>query len=198
MKRVVLTIAILIGLAAPAWAGIAEGVTAYNRGDYATALREFRPLAEQGIADAQNTLGVMYYKGQGVPEDDAKAAKWYRKAATQGNAGAQYNLGVMYDNGLGVPQDFAEAAKWLRKAAMQGYAFAQGDLGFMYEKGRGVPQDYVQAHMWYNLAASRLLPGTKRDLAVKNRDLLAAKMTPAQIAEAQRLAREWKPKKEGK
>ena len=68
----------------------------------------------------------------------------------------------------------------------------------MYSKGQGVPQDYVQAHMWYNLAASRLPPGKDRDDSVKNRDIAAEKMTPAQIAEAQRLAREWKPKKEGK
>jgi len=198
MKRLVLTFALLIGLAAPAWAGIAEGVTAYSRGDYATALRELRPLAEQGDSLAQSYLGFMYAKGQGVPQDDAEAAKWFRKTAEQGDADAQYLLGFLYAEGPGVPQDFAEAAKWLRKAAMQGYAFAQGDLGFMYEKGRGVPQDYVQAHMWYNLAASRLPPGTKRDLAVKNRDIVAAKMTPAQISKAQRLAREWKPKKKGK
>ena len=198
MKRLVLTFAILIGLAAPAWAGPAQGVAAYKRGDYVAALREFRPLANQGTAVAQTFLGFMYAKGQGVPQDDAEAAKWFRKTAEQGDADAQYLLGFLYAEGPGVPQDFAEAAKWLRKAAMQGYAFAQGDLGFMYEKGRGVPQDYVQAHMWYNLSASRLPPGTKRDLAVKNRDLLAAEMTPAQIAKAQRLAREWKPKKEGK
>jgi hypothetical protein len=192
--RAVAIVALLLSLIAPAWAGFAEGLAAYKRGDYATALREFRPLAEQGIADAQNNLGVMYYKGQGVPEDDAKAAKWYRKAATQGNAGAQYNLGVMYDNGLGVPQDHAEAAKWYRKAAEQGDADAQNTLGVMYGMGRGIPQDYVQAHMWYNLAASRLPPGTDRDGAVKNRDILSAWMTPVQLAEAKRLAREWMEK----
>jgi len=174
-----------------AQAGYDEVLTALERGDYATAMGKLRPLAEAGHADAQNTLGVMYYKGQGVPEDDAKAAKWYRKAATQGNAEAQYNLGVMYDNGLGVPQDHAKAAKWYRKAAEQGDADAQNTLGFMYGQGRGVPQDYVQAHMWYNLAASRLPPGTDRVGAVKNRDILAARMTPAQIAEAWRLTREW-------
>ena len=162
MKRLVLTIAILIGLAAPAWAGFDEGVAAYERGDYATALREFRPLANQGNADALNNLGVMYSKGLGVPQDYAKAVKWYRKAADQGNAIAQTNL------------------------------------GFMYEKGRGVPQDYVQAHFWFNLAALRFPPGTGRAIAVKNRDLVAKLMTPAQIAEAERLAREGKPKKEGK
>ena len=162
MKRFVLTFAILIGLAAPAWAGFAEGYAAFERGDYATALREWRPLAEQGDADAQ------------------------------------YNLGIMYENGRGVPQDYAEAVKWYRKAAEQGHASAQRNLGYMYDKGKGVPQDYVQAHMWSNLAASRLPPGTDRDMSVENRDIVAAKMTPADVSKAQRLAREWKPKKEGK
>ncbi len=83
MKRLVLTIAILLGLAALAWAGFAEGVAAYGRGDYATALREFRPFAEQGDANAQFNLGVMYDKGQGVPQDYAEAVKWYRKAVEQ-------------------------------------------------------------------------------------------------------------------
>jgi hypothetical protein len=100
----------------------------------------------------------------------------------------------MYDKGQGIPQDYAEAAKWYRKAAEQGVAVAQHNLGFMYDKGEGVPQDYVQAHMWYNLAASRLPPGTDRDKAVKDRDVFAKRMTPAQIAEAQRLAREWMAK----
>ncbi len=124
--------------------------------------------------------------------------KWFRKAAEQGVARAQFNLGAMYGRGQGVPQDYAEAVKWFRKAAEQGNAHAQTSLGFMYSKGRGVPQDYVQAHMWYTLAASRLPPGTDRDGAVQNRDIVAARMTPAQIAKAQQLAREWKPKKEGK
>ena len=97
-----------------------------------------------------------------------------------------------------MPQDYSEAVRWTRKAANQGNALGQTNLGVMYGKGRGVPQDYVQAHIWFNLAASRFPPGTDRDKAVKNRDLVAKLMTPAQIAEAQRLAREWKPKKEGK
>ena len=100
----------------------------------------------------------------------------------------------MYDNGEGVPQDDAKAVKWYRKAAEQGNADAQFFLGFMYDAGRGVPQDDAQAHMWYNLAASRFPPGENLDRAVKIRDLLAKMMTPAQIAEAQKLAREWKPK----
>jgi TPR repeat protein len=96
----------------------------------------------------------------------------------------------------------AEAVKWYRKAADQGYASAQWGLGEMYYAGRGVPQDYVLAHMWLNLAATALglaVGGrTAFGLAASDRDKVAAKMTPAQIAEAQKLAREWKPKPERK
>ena len=159
-----------------------------------TALREWRPLAEQGNANAQFFLGVMYDKGQGVRQDLREAARWFRKAAEQGHAEAQFNLGAMYDNGQGVPQDDAEAVKWFRKAAEQGLAVAQYDLGVMYDNGQGVPQDYAQAYMWFNLAASRFPPGERRDKAVKNRDIVAEEMTPVQLFEAQKLAREWKPK----
>ena len=155
MKRLVLTFAILIGLAAPAWAGFAEGVAAYNRGDYATALREFRPLAGQGDAKAQVNLGFMYGEGQGVAQDYAEAVKWFRKAAGQGNTGGQNNLGIMYDKGRGVPQDYAKAAKWYRKAAGQGVAEAQYNLGLMYHKGQGVPQDFGEAMKWWRKAAKQ-------------------------------------------
>ena len=183
-----------LGLTAPAWAGWNEVTAAYQRGDYATVVRELRPLAEQGDANAQYKLGFMYDKGLGVPQDYAKAVKWYRKATEQGYADAQYNLGVMYDHGRGVPQENAEAVAWYRKAAEQGYAKAQFNLGNMYITGLGVPLDYAQAHMWYNLAASRHPPGEDRDRAVKNRDIVAKRLTPAQISEAQKLAREWRPK----
>jgi len=186
-----------LGLTAPAWAGLDEGVAAYDRGDYAAALREWRPLAKQGNANAQYNLGIMYNNGRGVPQDYAEAVKWYRKAAEQGMAEAQVNLGVMYMyyNGHGVPQDLAEAVKWNRMAAEQGDAGAQYNLGVMYDNGQGVPQDYAQAHMWFNFAASRFPPGDTRDIAVKSRDNVAMRMTPAQISEAEKLAREWKPKK---
>ena len=90
------------------------------RGDYATAMSELQPLAEQGDADAQFILGAMYDLGKGVPESDTKAAQWYRPSAEQGNVNAQYNLGLMYANGDGVPEDDAEAMKWYRLAAEQG------------------------------------------------------------------------------
>ena len=95
-------------------------MAAYERGDYATALKEFRPLAEQDHAGAQFNLGVMYDNGYGVPENDAEAAKWHRKAAEQGDVMAQYSLGGMYFRGEGVSQNYAEAVKWYSKAADQG------------------------------------------------------------------------------
>jgi TPR repeat protein len=94
----------------------------------------------------------------------------------------------MYAKGEGVPQDYVEAMKWYRLAADQGDADAQINLGVMYAKGDGVPQDYVLAHMWFNLAAAQ-----RNSSAVKNRDIAVSRMTPDQLAEAQRLAREWKP-----
>ena len=188
MATVMLAMVVVL-VAAPAWADFQAGLEAYLRGDYATALTEFRPLAQQGNAKAQFGLGLMYSQGgRGVPQDDAKALRWYRRAAEQGHAGAQFNLGFMYSKGRGVPQDDAEAVRWYRLAAEQGNAVAQNNLGVMYGQGLGVPQDYVQAHMWVNLAAAQ---GDEN--ARKARDKLAEKMPPAQITEARRLAREWKP-----
>jgi len=109
--------------------------------------------------------------------------------AERGNAEVQFNLGGMYYYGQGIPQDYKKAAKWYRLAAEQGDAAAQSSMGFMYEWGDGVPQDYAQAHMWFNLAGAS---GDAYD--INKRDSVARKMTPGQIAEAQRLAREWKPK----
>jgi TPR repeat protein len=179
----------IVCLAVPAWADYKAGEDASNRGDYATALREWRPLAEQGDARAQYNLGVLYRKGRGVPQDDVQARRWYEKAAAQGQAKAQYNLGTLYLNGGGVPKDYQQALRWFRMAADQGEALAQTRIGIMYDEGQGVPHDFVQAHKWYNLAATN---GDKP--AAELRDALAKQMTPAQIAEAQQLAREWKPK----
>jgi uncharacterized protein len=161
---------------------------ALGRGDYATVLRLIRPLAQRGHADAQVNLGHMYYLGQGVPQNYAEALRWYRLAAEQGLASAQFSIGSMYDGGYGVPRDHAAALKWYRLAAEQGHAFAQFNLGYIYSEGQGVPQDYVQAHMWFNLASAMGEP-----TAAEQRDKLAQRMTPAQVAKAQKLAREWKP-----
>jgi len=154
--------------------------------DYEEAVKWYRKAAEQGIAASQFNLGVSYENGRGVPQDFEEAVKWYRKAAERGVAAAQFTLGVRYDNGQGVPQDFHEAAKWYLKAAEQGVVNAQYNLGLKYLEGLYLPKDYVRAHMWFNLAAA----GGSAS-AVKNREFAASQMTPEQITEAQRLAREW-------
>ena len=246
---------------------LAAGKQALQDGDYATALKEFLPLAKGGNASAQIFLGGMYDAGRGVPRDFKEAVRWYRLAADQGDAGGQFLLGGMYGDGRGVPQDLKEAVRWYRLAADQGYAFAQYSLGMVYSDGRGVPQDFKEAVRWYRLAAdqgdvgaqyilgemydpffSAVSSGVQRDAkeaarwyrlaadqgdataqfmlgmkysnglgvpqdyilahmwfnlagasgqkpaAITNRDNIALKMTPEQIAEAHRLAREWKPK----
>jgi len=116
-----------------------------------------------------------------------------KRMAEAGDPAAQHKLGFMYANGRGVTQDEAAAVSWYRKAADQGYANAQSNLGVMYANGQGVPQDYVQAHKWFNLGSARATAADDRDRNAKNRDEVAAAMTPAQIAEAQRLASAWKP-----
>ncbi len=154
-------------------------------------LEKIKSLAEQGLAEAQFVLGQIYHEGKGGVLDYREAIRWYLKAAEQGYALAQVYLGTMYYKGQGVPQDYKEAVKWYRKGAEQGDAEAQVHLGAMYilDPGQGVPQDYVQAHMWYSLSAAQ---GNEK--AIKNRDIIASLMTPQQIAEAQRLAREWTEK----
>ena len=250
-----------------AHADFQDGKDAYDRSDYETALKEWRPLAEQGNAEAQfrmgrlydyvqqyqdlqeairwyrlaaeqglpaaqNSLGLRYSIGRGVPHDYKEAVRWWLLAAEQEFAEAQYWLGVSYEEKRGVPEDYKEALRWYRLAANKGsvaaqhrlgLAYANGGLGFpkdyreaflwyrlaveqhddrnierteivlalyslgeFYANGQGVPQDYVQAHMWYNLAA-----GQNVERAAKAREDLAKSMTSEQIAEAERLAREW-------
>jgi TPR repeat protein len=271
---------LFFSLCLPVAADLAAGMEALKNRDYATALKEFLPLAQQGNALAQSDLGLMYEEGHGVPQDYAEAVRWYRRAAEQGNARAQFNLGLMYEGGHGVPQDYVEAVRWYRRAAEQGNARAQNNLGLiyahdaflddfdqrampdpegrvprdygeairwfrkaaeqgnaksqfslafkyeqgqevsqnyteaihwyrkaaeqgephaqfnlgvMYAKGHGVPQDYVQGYLWISLGASHATGEAHRKFAA-DRDSLAEEMTAQQIVEAQRLAREWKPK----
>ncbi len=188
--RSVVVLVLALALSAPVLAADYQaGFDAYDRGDYATALKEWRPLAGQGVAEAQFLLGQLYHQGKGMPQDYTGAEYWYSKAARQGNAMGQLGLGSMYAYGNGVPQNYTEAVKWYRKSANQGEIVAQSILGVMYEEGNGLPQDFVLAHMWFNLVA-----GSGGAVARTARDLVARKMTPEQIAEAERLAREWKPK----
>lgn len=175
-----------------------EGRKAYEKGNYETAFRLMKPLADQGDVSSQYYLGIMYDEGKGVRQNYIEAMKWYRMAAEQGDARAQFNLGLLYYNGQGVPQNYSEAAKWYMKAAEGKIAQAQLSLGMMHYRGEGVSKDNVLAYMWFDLAVSgsHASEDNIKELAVRGRDLLASLMTPEQIIEAQRLAKEWKSKKE--
>jgi uncharacterized protein len=174
----------------PAIAGpLEDGLAAYDKYDYATALKKLEPLADRGNVDAQVRLGIIYRNGWGVPVDYVKAVKWYRLAADQGNAQAQFDLGDLYAEGQGVAVDYAEMVKLHLRSGEQGYLDAQDVLGYMYAYGVGVPVDYIKAYLWWDLAAAR---GVRND--ADKRDQIAKKLTPEQIAGAKKLAREWKPK----
>ena len=147
-------IVLMFALGAPswAWADFHRGLSTYS-GDTAAALRVWRPMAEQGHAEARRLLGSMYFQGRGVTQDYVEAARWFRLAAGQGHFAAQFSLGFMYQHGQGLPRDQVEAAKWYGKSAEQGYAVAQEFLGAMYRHGLGVPKDLVQALKWFSIAA---------------------------------------------
>jgi uncharacterized protein len=158
------------------------------RKDVAVAIDWLHIGAKRGDTSAMYALGHQYRYGEGVRHDDPKAAKWYRTAAEMGDDSAQWSLGAMYAEGDGVRQDYVEAAKWYHKAAEQGHLFAQRSLALLYYRGQGGAKNYIEAHKWFNILAAG---GNRQDK--DRRDAVALNMTPSQIAEAQRLARVWKP-----
>lgn len=155
------------------------------------AVRWYRLAAEQGIIEAQYSLGVCYHAGEGVEKDPVEEVKWYRKAADQNDAKAQYNLACCYSAGEGVVKDDMEAVNWFRKAADQNDANAQCNLGCCYANGDGVPRNYIEAYKWESLAAAQGINMAKNYLSSDE-----MRMTPEQIAEAQRLAAAFIPRKE--
>ena len=174
-------ILITIYISNPAFStDLQQGFDAFKKGDYTSAINKWLPLAKEGNAVAQRNLALMYYNGDGVPQDYKAAIKWYTLAAEQGDAKAEYVLGHSYDMGDGVPQDYKTALKWYTRATEHGHADAPNFLGLMYVKGNGVPKNYVKAHMFFNLAAAY---GNTN--GTRNRDTLVKIMTSAQILEAQ-------------
>ena len=168
-KLIGLLIVALLSLSGPAGAGpFEDGKAAYDREDYATALKLWRPLADQGVAEAQYWLGIMCDNGLGVPQDHAEAMKWFRKAAVQGDASAQLYLGYMYELGRVVPEDYVLAHMWFNLAAAQGLQSAVtrrddvarkmtpvqiGEAQKLATKWGGVPQDYAEDVKRYRTAA---------------------------------------------
>ncbi len=149
--------------------------------DHGEAHHWFRLSAEQGNADAQFSVGFLYYTGRGVPKDHAEAERWYRLAAEQGEVGAQLSLALMYSD-----QDDPEAIHWYKLAAEQGDDVAQYNLAVKLIKGDGVPQNMALAHTLFDLSAAQ-----GNGDAQRHKEKLMALMTREQIAESQRLSRKW-------
>lgn len=185
----------------PDYKAYETGLDAAYTGDYDTALREFTIAAEAGLHLAQYNLGVMYFTGEGVPQDYALAYTWTRMAAEQGHINAQYNLGTLFYNGLGMrsaaftrwplvlfyrQSNFAEALKWYGYAAEYDHGEAQYNLATMYEKGEGVDEDIIMATVWARLAQDNEVPD-----ATLLYNALNARLSSEQQNTAGRLYAEW-------
>ena len=188
MKRLLIILVVfgaLLHATGDSWgASFQKGLIAYNKKDYATAIREWAPLAEQGNTIAQLNLGMMYAQGKGVAQSDSSSVKWFTLAAKSGNAIAQVNLGFMYQYGKGIKKDKKEAVRWYRLAAEQGNIEGQVNLGLMYRSGKGIRQDYILSHMWWSIAS---VQGDHDARERKNN--IAKKMSPLQISTSEYLAR---------
>ena len=190
MLRVIVLVATcaIVIIALPIGAAeLDDAISALQNSDYATAQSIFHELAEDGDADAQHNLGLMYANGVGVPQNDEEAVSWWRLAADQGYAPSQARLGEAYLLGAGVPLDYGAAVRWHRAAAEQEYPMAHYALGMMYSQGVGLPYDILRAFMWYDLAASKST-GELAVMASQFRDGAASSMTPEQIVEARAMA----------
>jgi hypothetical protein len=138
-----------------------QAVADYQAGNFTEAAARFQLAAEQGHAESQYVLSILYDAGQGLPQDDAQAANWERKAAEQGHAYAQANLSFR----CYAANNFPEAFAWCQRAAHSKLAWAQYNLGLMYRKGEGVPQNDTEAARWYRLAAAQNFPEAQQKLA---------------------------------
>ncbi|MEP4079844.1 tetratricopeptide repeat protein [Haloferula sp.] len=153
-------------LTSGAQADFDKGIAAYQANDLPLAYKEFRASADEGHADSQFNVALMFEKGIGVKQDEKEALSWYEKAAKQGNSAAQFNLGVLYENGRGCKVDFAKANEWYRKASLQGDPLAVGNLGMLYVRGDGVKEDKVAGVAL--LLVSATLDPSPENMAKKN------------------------------
>jgi len=179
----------LDALAHAAQPSFAHGLDAYDRGQYAEALRAFEPLARSGDARAQYRLGLMYAMGLGTARNYELGISWLGKSAAKGNASAQNDLGTLYDEGRGIPRDSARAARLFHDAAIRGHAAAQLNLAQLYDEGRGVDRDRLRAFAWANCASELGELHAQRVI-----DSIAKDLGPGDIAAAERLAEQYRKK----
>jgi len=195
MKNTILVAMLALCAAGNALAGFDEANAAYAKQDYATAIKQLTPLAQAGNAKSQALLGVMYEKGQGVTQDDTKAARLYQSAADQGDAVALAHLGEMYETGRGVGEDKMAAFVLYLMAADQGQVSAIDKLGLIFTNLPSMPgiqgEDTKNKEMAYALFNLSCMLSQDADMTAKHsRDELAAKMPPTEIAAAQALTQE--------
>jgi uncharacterized protein len=165
----------------------------YGSADTAQGIDWIRKAAAQRHAAAEFQMGQVYDFGFGAAQDDREALAWYRKAAEHGSAPGQRTVGEFYRKGRGVAADSAEAAQWFRRAADGDDLRAQYQLGQMYFDGTGVPRDYASAYLWLSLAAGQTPLEDNRKGLLELRNIAAARMTPAALADARRRVAAWRP-----
>jgi TPR repeat protein len=162
--------------------------------NYEEALKWYRKAALTGYPDAAFNLGVAYTEGKGVTPDKSQALHWYQLAADSGYAPAQVILGNIYFRGDGIAADQKAGADWYLKAAEQDDVVAQFLIANLYVTGQGVPEDFVQAYKWLLIAEGANHPDAKKT-AEERKQLIVGRLSPAQIAEAEKQANEWFKKK---
>lgn len=165
----------------------------FGGNDTAQAIEWIRKAAAQQYAPAEFHMGQLHDFGFGIAQNDREALAWYRKAAEHGSAAGQRTVGDFYQKGRGVPADAAQAARWYSRSANGDDLRAQFELGNMYFNGTGVTRDYTSAYVWLTLAAGQTPLEDNREGILELRNIAAARMAPAAIAEAKRRVAAWKP-----
>lgn len=186
LLTILVPVLFVAGSAHVAFAGVAQGIAAYEKGDHAIAFDEWRQPARDGDIRAQYGMGLVAYHGSENFKNFMRAAHWFHKAAAQDYGPAQYYLGRLYDRGQGVRQNSQKALRWYHRAAQQGETRAQLRLGVIFVKGDGVIQDDRQAHMWFTLAAE-----SGNTMARKYRNRIARRLEHGDLQAAQQMAQAW-------
>lgn len=169
-----------------------DGKRAYDNGDFATALRKWSLLADQGNGQALCLVGSMFFDGKGVKQDKQAAATFFRFAADAGSAESELRLATMYMTGDGVRKDADNSLYWNRRAAEHGFPLAQLGMGWRSWAGQTGAQDRVQAYMWFSLCSA------SDNACTKARNVLVREMTQGQIDEAKQRTKDWKAKHNGR
>ena len=162
--------------------------------DYTKAAYWYRKAADQGDADAEFNLGILYFNGYGMPKNYNQAAYWYKKSAAQGDVRAELNLGMLCDYyGPASLRNYVKAAYWYKKAAAHNNILADIDLSVLYSRGQGLPKNYIAAYKWCLLA--KLSAGPRNSMyndIIRIMSNLAYHMKPKQIEKARNAAVHYK------